>query len=123
MATPPNNPPPEKPKFTPAPVPSPEVKLEQRTAFFEWLREKWPTATQACPICGVIQWTITDVQQLTEFTPGMVRIGGGPVIPIIGVMCGNCGYMRWFNALLSGAVKPQHPSQPPGAPSSEERPE
>ncbi len=53
------------------------------------LNQKW--AQRACPLCGVSKWTVQDSTfQLMEFTQGGLVVGG-PVIPVVPVICTNCG--------------------------------
>lgn len=69
-----------------------------------YLRTKW--AGRPCQMCGVGSWNVQDsLFQLTEFNEGSVVLGG-PVVPILPVVCGNCGNTVLVNALVSGALKP-----------------
>lgn len=78
------------------------AKFDQQ-AVLAHLQEKW--TSRLCPACKSNSWNIQDsTYQLTEFNPeGMVI--GGPVVPVLAVLCSNCGYMMMFNALSVGAVK------------------
>jgi hypothetical protein len=64
------------------------------------LREKW--AGNPCPMCRVTNWSVQDsIYQLPQFNPiGMVV--GGSLIPVIPVICGNCGNTILVNAIQAG---------------------
>ncbi len=65
-------------------------------------------------MCGSGPWNIQDsFYQITEFKKGGLVIGG-PVLPVIPVICGNCGYTVFVNAILAGLM------EPPAAPNKEE---
>jgi predicted nucleic-acid-binding Zn-ribbon protein len=69
----------------------------------EHLKEKW--FAKPCPMCGGGPWNVQDSTfQLTEFNEGNLILGG-PVIPIIPVTCGNCGYTALVNAIVAGIHK------------------
>lgn len=68
------------------------------------LNSKW--RGKACPMCGVGNWNVQDsIYQLIEFSEGGLVIGG-PIIPVIPVVCTNCGNIQLVNAIVAGAVKP-----------------
>jgi hypothetical protein len=72
--------------------------------FINHLQEKWKA--RPCPMCGSGPWNIQDsTYQLMEFTEGVLRIGG-PVIPVVPVICANCGHTVLVNAIISGVVQP-----------------
>lgn len=67
------------------------------------LQEKWKGAR--CSMCGEGSWAVQDSAfQMTEFSHGGLAIGG-PVIPVVPVMCSNCGNTVLINAILAGVVK------------------
>lgn len=63
--------------------------------------------TKSCPICGVERWDVSsNVFALDEFegkTPTIARMS----IPVVVVICENCGYMLQFNAVVLGLVDPK----------------
>jgi hypothetical protein len=84
-----------------------EKKLKNRkvdtTALLEHLKRKWKG--RSCQMCGTGNWNVQDkVFELAEFPQGSLMVGG-PVIPVIPVVCSNCGNTVLVNAILSGAVK------------------
>jgi hypothetical protein len=57
-------------------------------------------------MCGGGPWNVQDSTfQLTEFNEGNMVIGG-PVIPVIPIICTNCGYVALVNAISAGVQKP-----------------
>lgn len=89
---------PEAPPISPA-------NAAQREQARKWLEAKWQVFKQLCPICGEKRWTIEDVYQLHRFTPGVGLQLGGPILPVFPVLCVNCGYTMFFNALISGVIQ------------------
>ena len=89
-------------------------------AFIKHLREKWKG--RACPMCGIGSWNITDsVQMLPAFTEDAVIMGKPlPVVPVVAVVCNNCGNTILVNAIVSGQVKPD-PGQAVSTQKSETR--
>jgi hypothetical protein len=72
--------------------------------FIAFIGQKW--GGRSCPMCGTGPWNVQDrVFQLSEFHDGNMVIGG-PLIPVVPVTCGNCGYTVVVNAILSGALPP-----------------
>jgi ribosomal protein S27AE len=71
------------------------------------LQNKW--GSRACPMCGKGPWNVQDsTYQITEYhEEGFVV--GGPVIPVIPVICGNCGYTILVNAILAGLMERSAP--------------
>jgi hypothetical protein len=76
----------------------------------EHLKAKW--AGRPCPLCLVGNWNVHDSTfQLTEFNEGSMVIGG-PVIPVIPVICNNCGNTVLVNAITAGLIKPEAGGKP-----------
>lgn len=60
----------------------------------------------SCQMCHKGQWTVGDtIFELREFHGGGLKIGSGPIIPIIPVTCSNCGRTVLINALVAGILK------------------
>jgi hypothetical protein len=69
-----------------------------------YLRQKW--GGRVCPMCGVGNWSVNESTfQLTEFNNGSMIIGG-PVVPVVPVICMNCGNTVLVNAITAGLVTP-----------------
>jgi len=53
-------------------------------------------------MCGVGNWNVQDSMfQLSQYNP---LILGGPVIPVIPVVCNNCGNTILVNAITAGLL-------------------
>ena len=80
------------------------AKVDDKKAIAH-LRAKW--GERACPMCGVGNWSVNESTfQLTEFNQGSIIIGG-PVVPVLPVICMNCGNTVLINAITAGLVIPQ----------------
>jgi predicted nucleic-acid-binding Zn-ribbon protein len=51
-----------------------------------------------CPMCGSTQW------ETGEIVSGANVSGQGNVLPIVQVICSNCGYVMFFAAMPIGLV-------------------
>ena len=66
------------------------------------LHTKWKGRT--CPMCQAGNWNVQDsTYQLLEFSEGGLVLGG-PVIPVIPIVCSNCGNTVLVNAITAGIV-------------------
>lgn len=64
--------------------------------------EKWKT--RECPICISYNcWNIEGITEVREFTEGNQR-PSAPITPLVQVMCKNCSYTIFFNAVALGVV-------------------
>ena len=69
----------------------------------EYLEQKWGSDPR-CPMCGHHEWNVHGTSfELREFHEGNLVIGGGTVIPVVPVMCINCGNTVLVNAIHAGA--------------------
>lgn len=71
-----------------------------------FLNERWSGGQ--CPMCGSIDWNVTDkVFELREFNDGNLVIGGpnNSIVPVIPVTCKNCGNTVFFNPMAVGLLK------------------
>jgi hypothetical protein len=63
----------------------------------EWIESHW-TAPRNCTVCQSDDWIVLEkVWELREFQ-------GGPVLPVIALMCNVCGHTIFFNAIAVRAV-------------------
>ena len=68
----------------------------------EYLKEKWQGA--ACPMCRQSKWMVKEkVFELREFSEGNLLVGGS-VMPILPVICANCGNTILVNAITGGLI-------------------
>ena len=61
----------------------------------------------SCDSCGANKWIINDgIFELREFNGGNLIIGGKDtsIIPFITIICGNCGRMVLYNAIMVGIL-------------------
>jgi hypothetical protein len=80
-----------------------EKKMDS-TKLIGYLKDKW--AGRPCPMCGHAGWSIQDgVYELREFHEGGMVIGGGALVPVVPVICSNCGNTILVNAILTGIVE------------------
>jgi hypothetical protein len=73
-----------------------------------YLREKWGKSRR-CPMCDVSAWSVYDhAYQLDEYNHGLLAPGfasGGRVLPVVPIICGNCGNTVLINALQAEVIK------------------
>ena len=72
------------------------------------LQNKWGNG-RGCPMCAEKNWGIDDAYQLTRFGKGDPA-ADERVMPIVPVICQNCGYTVLVSAILAGVIGP--PAQP-----------
>jgi hypothetical protein len=76
--------------------------------FIAYLDQKW--GTRPCTMCGQISWAVNDsVFQIIEFQKGLVH--GGAALPVIPVICRNCGNTVFVNAVVAGIVEGSVPEK------------
>jgi hypothetical protein len=70
---------------------------------WKWIESFWKEPRK-CSICGSEDYFLLDkVWEFREFHGGTLRLGG-PVLPVIGLMCNVCGHTIFFNAIASRAI-------------------
>lgn len=80
------------------------MKLDGLDDFVNKLNVQW--CDKICPICHQKNWQVEDsAYELREFQGGNLVVGNGSIIPIVPVMCRNCGYTILFNAMVNGLIK------------------
>jgi RNase P subunit RPR2 len=76
----------------------------------KFLDEKWKS--DGCQICGEREFFPFDsVMKITEFSPKAGFVSARQSIPVVPVMCLNCGNINLFNAILAEVIAPQEPLQ------------
>ena len=85
-----------------------KLTADETKKAFSWLKLKLRVRT--CPMCGEEDFG------LSESIYAMPLSGSGAInlsecAPAIAMLCSNCGYMRFFNALMAGVVKQQPPPE------------
>ena len=78
---------------------------EERTVV-QWLKDSGWTDANICPISLHAEWSISEhiVFPIT-YAGGAIRLGG-EVVPFVMVRCEDCGYTRFFNAVMMGLLPP-----------------
>lgn len=67
----------------------------------KYLGDKWQA--QPCPMCGARRWNVQETSfELREYHGGNMVIAPGPVIPLVPVICTNCGNTILINSLVAG---------------------
>jgi hypothetical protein len=57
-------------------------------------------------MCAGGPWSVSDkTYQLMEYTEQGIVLGG-PIMPVIPVICGNCGHTELINAIVAGVISP-----------------
>lgn len=67
-----------------------------------WINKKG--VKPSCPTCGQNNWSVGDIIAAPVFAGGNFNIGG-PTVPMVQLICGNCAYVRLFAAVPIGLVK------------------
>lgn len=77
-----------------------QVNVEQVKTHID---QKWGPA--GCQMCHQGNWVVSDrVFEMREFVGGGLKVGGGPIIPVIPVTCDNCGRTVLINAVVAKIV-------------------
>ena len=79
-----------------------QEKIEKRNRAAAWLEENW-TGIRQCPVCTTNQWTVGDIVELRLFEGGGLVVGG-PVYPLVPVICNKCGNTFLINAITAGVL-------------------
>lgn len=85
-----------------------ELNKEQQKELLEKLDQV--LLDRKCPICEKVNWEISStIFELRSFARGGIQLGG-PVQPVISIMCQQCGHIELFNALKLGILKQTNPT-------------
>jgi hypothetical protein len=86
----------------------PEVQ-EEVSAYQEkvriWLVEKWGDAKK-CPMCDVAAWTIVPQSRLPLDSQNFSNYFAGKGVPVVLVVCSNCGNTVMLNGIKLGVDEP-----------------
>lgn len=88
------------------------LSKEERDHVERWVVQKWgngdTNALPACPMCKVDGPTW--IGPWTMYTPMAMEdrsiFHGGPIMPLLPVMCSNCGNTVFVNAITAGVLSP-----------------
>lgn len=80
-----------------------KLTKDQHKKIIDYIRKKWTTPS-TCPVCKNNNWTVsTDVYEVRLFHGGNMVIGGkSSIMPLIPVICNECGNTILFNAIITG---------------------
>lgn len=68
----------------------------------EFLKSKWKNK---CPMCGTGDWLVQGTTfQLMEFHKN-ATILGGPVMPVLPIICRTCSYVAFISPLVAGLIE------------------
>lgn len=88
------------------------MKIDKKK-FLTWLQSQW-VGPKNCPICQKNQWAIGDaVGEIREYNKEGFILGGpnSSSYPNICVVCTTCGYTMLINAIVSGFVVMEEPTE------------
>lgn len=87
-----------------------EFGEDQKENFIKFINSKW-SKPQVCPICHAQKWIIPDyIFEVRDAKSGFTK--NAKISPIIELLCGNCGYTLFFNAIIAGAYKKEKTKAP-----------
>jgi len=90
-------------------VPDQDGKLteEETQKATAWLNEH--AKVGKCSMCGNLNWSVVPVifNSTIYYPGGGLRVGGASV-PLISIICSNCGHMEFFSAVVIGLL-PREP--------------
>ena len=83
---------------------------ESLAAVREWLKTK-ATHTAACPACGNAKADVGDIVLAPVYVAPGATTTGVTGVPMLQLLCDNCGYVRLFSAIKLGLVPSAHDRQ------------
>ena len=86
-------------------MPNKEGKLtdEEKKQAKDWIEKKWQPLQRNCPSCGVPDsWVIADHLVSPPIYRGGDILIGGASYPQLMLVCMNCAFTFYFNAIVMG---------------------
>jgi hypothetical protein len=77
------------------------ISQEQLQKLDKWMQKK--NVRIACECCGSTRWSAEDIISAPTFSAGNINFGG-PTVPMVQVVCTNCGNVRLFAAVPIGLI-------------------
>ncbi|MEP0813950.1 MAG: hypothetical protein HRF49_04730 [bacterium] len=74
-----------------------------KDALRNFIFEKW-WGEKLCPICGKEEWHFGDAFGMFPYRPDGAFVPGG-VLPVVPLVCGECGFTALFNPYITGFLK------------------
>lgn len=72
---------------------------EQTDKALAWIASKW-SEPRTCSVCRQTNWTIGGVLEMRPYMGGTLDLTAN-LFPVVPVVCTNCGYTFFFNAVIS----------------------
>jgi hypothetical protein len=86
---------------------------ELRSKFIAYVEEKWVAPSKECPICTSNSWNATLPYEVRPLgSSALASLGGGPVFPLILLVCNVCGFVHQFSAIATGILPRRTPPNP-----------
>lgn len=88
-------------------MPGPDGKLSpaEHMMCVNWINEKAASPNDACAVCGSPDNSVgLDIFQVRAGPAPRTAGQGVPYIPSVITSCNNCGFIRFFNALVLGLI-------------------
>ena len=81
------------------------MKIVNGDKLIKFINGKWQG--RACPMCGIGKWVVTDkIFELREYNDGNLVVGKNcSVVPVVPIICENCGNTIFVNAMIAEAVE------------------
>jgi hypothetical protein len=79
-----------------------------KVAAQKWMEETWK-GNKHCPICVTSTWSIADDFLEVRSWHGGNLVMGGATYPHLALICANCGYTIFMNAVRAGLIEPSDP--------------
>jgi hypothetical protein len=71
-----------------------ELKLVQQR-----LAQYWSPGPVLCPVTHDTNWEIMQFVMTPVAATGMGLVLGGPILPVVSIVCRSCGYTMFFSAV------------------------
>jgi len=82
-----------------------ELTPEEKAQFAEWLHSVWK-GPKECPICHVESWNQGDHFVYAPIYYQGAFVAGSVAYPSVILICDNCGYTLFFNAVIMDLLVP-----------------
>lgn len=84
-----------------------KLTSEDHSKIHEWFTTKTGGKLSRCPMCGAAEWAVIDLMgELRVATRDFIIGPDSQNLPLISLICKQCGHMAFFNAAYLGIVGP-----------------
>lgn len=96
------------------------MHVSDQAKALEWFKTHVPPV---CPSChaSIGFDVLNNIVAAPVYADGMLNVGG-PMVPLVGLVCRNCFHVRFFSAVMMGITAPQRPTAVAPAPAIEPTP-